>query len=117
MWLIVTPGRPSYNKPMTRRPRNQRFFLAGIIGLAATTWFINRFEPTGIRSLILFFLLLFLTSSGLLTYLFNNVRRGALGGIGVVVALLLRLWGLHDPIYLILLIACLISVELLFSKK
>lgn len=78
---------------------------------------MNSFSPKSIGVLGIFFALLFTTSTSLSLYVLNNVRRSLLIGLGVAIFFLLRLLGLRDFIYPILLIASLASLELFFQKR
>jgi hypothetical protein len=91
--------------------------LLGICGLCLLGWFINTFQPENIYFLVLFFVIIGLTTFFSSLFLFKIVRRAILVTLGVVVLLLLRMVGLRDLWYPVLLIPCLISLEILFQKR
>jgi len=66
---------------------------------------------------VLFFLIIAATIFFSSLFLFKIVRRATLVTFGIVVWLLLRLLGLRDWYYPILLLPVLISLEILFQKR
>jgi hypothetical protein len=97
--------------------RNIVWLIAGISGLSALGWLINTRDPNYLVSLMLFFLLLFITFGSFAMFVTNIVRRAVLIGSGVFVFFLLRLIGLREPLYIILLALSLASLELYFQKR
>ena len=93
------------------------YLLVGISGLCVLGWFVNTFTPENILLLILFFMIIAATAYFTSLFLFKIVRRAVLVTIGVTVWLTLRLLGLRDLWYPLLLIPCLISLEILFQKR
>lgn len=73
--------------------------------------------PLPIDSKTPFFLLLFLTLFFSLTLLFNNTRRGFLVALGLTALVLLRFFKFFHPLYIVLVLAILFTVELFFAKK
>ena len=73
--------------------------------------------PIPIPSLPLFFLLLFLAFFLSFALLFNNTRRGFLLATGLTALVLLRFFNLLHPLYIVLVIALLVTLELYFLKK
>ena len=102
---------------VVHEPRNISWIFFAIIGICVLAWFIHTFAPINIFVILLFFVLVFITSFLLLLYLLNNVRRALLVTIGITVFLFLRMLGLHDWWYVILLLGSLASLELLFRKR
>ena len=100
-----------------KRPRSVWWLVLGITSFSVFAWFVNSFEPISASKLALFFILICVSSFWTLLYLFNNVRRSVLLSLGATTYLLLRYLNLREPLYLILLLACLTSLELLLSKK
>ena len=73
--------------------------------------------PPDTWEIISIFLLIFLLSSFLLSlYLLNNVRRAILLSLSLIILLSLRALGLREPVYIVLLVLSLISLEVLFTK-
>ncbi len=104
-------------KIVKQTPRNSWWLFIGIIGVSALGWFINSFSPDTIIIRGIFFAIIFATITSLSLYTLNNVRRSLLIGLGIPAFFLLRYLGLREPIYLILLIASLASLELFFQKR
>lgn len=93
------------------------YLILGISGLSVLSWFIHTFRPENIYLLILFFLIIAATTLFSSLFLLKIVRRAVLVTLGVVVWLMLRLFGLRELWYPLLLIPCLISLEILFGKR
>ena len=65
----------------------------GICGLCGLGWLTNTQDPNYLFSLIIFFLLIFVTVFSITMFVTNIVRRSILIGSGVFVFFLLRLLG------------------------
>lgn len=102
---------------MRSRSRNPWWLIGGIFGVSLLGWFTNSFDPNGRLILLGFFSLIFSTTVVFGLFLLNNVRRSMLLGLGFTTFLLLRYLHLHHPLYLVLLLASLISLELYFQKR
>lgn len=102
---------------MVSRERNIWHLILGVSGLSALGWFINSFSPTKPLYLTVFFLTVLLSFLFLSLYLLQNVRRSLLLSTGLAIFLLLRLLDLRHPLYVILLFACLLSLELSLRKR
>ncbi|MBU1473102.1 hypothetical protein KKB64_04965 [Patescibacteria group bacterium] len=102
---------------MRHKKRDFWWLMLGIINLTGFVSFVNFIAPGKTIYLVIFFVLIFLSTVFLSFYVLNNVRRGLLIACGVVVFLFLRLWGLYEPMYLGLLIASLLSLELVFRNS
>jgi hypothetical protein len=102
---------------MDRPKRNILWLIFGICGLSLLGWFVNTFQPENIQLLILFFIIIGITVFFTSLFLFKIVRRAILVTLGIVVWLALRLFGLRELWYPLLLIPCLISLEILFNKR
>ncbi len=100
-----------------RREHNVWHLILGVWGLSALGWFINSYPPTKAQYLIIFFLMVFFSSLFLFLYIFQNARRALLLSIGFAVFLILRLLDLRQPLYPILLLASLISLEVSLRKR
>lgn len=100
-----------------RRPRSIWWLVLGITSFSGFAWFVNSYEPNSWQLFTVFFLLIFVSCFWTLLYLVNNVRRSVLLSLGLTSYLLLRFLNLREPFYLILLIACLTSLELLLHKR
>lgn len=102
---------------MDRPKRNMLWLILGMCGLSVLGWFSNTFPPENMLLLILFFVIITATTFFSSLFLFKIVRRSLLVTIGVAVWLGLRLLGLRELWYPLLLIPCLISLEILFQKR
>ena len=91
--------------------------IFAISGLCVLGWFMNSFPPENIYFLIIFFAIIAGTTFFTSLFLFKIVRRAVLVTLGVVVLLLIRMFGLRDLWYPLLLVPCLISLEILFQKR
>lgn len=74
-------------------------------------------SPFPIPSVSVFFLLLFLACFLSFALVFNNTRRGFLVSVGLTALATLRLFHLFHPLYIILIIALLITTEIYFLKR
>lgn len=93
------------------------YLILGISGLSVLGWFVNTFQPENILLLIPFFVIIAATTFFFSLFLLKIVRRAALVTLGVVIWLILRLLGLREIWYPLLLLPCLISLEILFGKR
>jgi hypothetical protein len=93
------------------------WLIFGISGLCVLGWFVNTFQPENVYLLIFFFVIIAATTFFTSLFLLKIVRRAVLVTLGVVVWLILRLFGLRELWYPLLLIPCLISLEILFQKR
>jgi hypothetical protein len=99
------------------QPRDIKWLLLGITGICSLGWLTNTQDPNYLFSLITFFLILSITVYSITLFTTNIVRHGLLVGSGVLVLFILRLLGLRDWYYIMLLAVCLISLELYFQKR
>lgn len=100
-----------------RQSRNINWIFGALVGFCTFAWFAHTYAPTEPVHFIPFFILLFCSTVSLLLYLTNNVRRSILISIGFVIFLLLRLVGLRDVLYALLLLASLVAIEFAFSSS
>ncbi len=80
-------------------------------------WFVNTYPPDSILRIASFFLLFFLTTLLISIFFLKNVRQGLFVSLGLTVFFLLRMLNLREPLYPLLLLAALISLEVLFRTK
>lgn len=108
-----------------RNKRPVALLLLSILTLCVILFVFFFIPPTyvveliGIRINILFFFLplLFIFTYSLLSYLFQKKTHGILAGIFLVAYILLRLGGFTHPLFLLILLALLLILELLFSQR
>lgn len=80
-------------------------------------WFVNAYSPDSWQRIAIFFVLIAIIITLLSFSFLNNVRRVLLITGGVLILLLLRLLGLREIIYPLLLTATLLSIELMLRKR
>lgn len=102
---------------MSRQPRNLTWILVAIVFLSFLAGLVNSVAPNSILILSGFFLLVGLIAFFTSLFILNNVRRSILISLGLVLFLILRYLGLHELTYIILLVACLTSLELFLRKQ
>lgn len=88
-----------------------------VTAVSTLAWFVNSYTPDSWQRIGIFFILITIILSSLLIPLLNNVRRVLLVTGGVLILLLLRLLGLREIIYPLLLAATLLSLELMLRKR
>ncbi|MBI2036086.1 hypothetical protein HYT17_00400 [Candidatus Microgenomates bacterium] len=99
--------------------RRKNFFptvVAILFSWGSLAYLIYKIPPTD-AWIAGFFLLLFLSLFLSASLLFNNTRRGFLVAGGLTVIALLRFFHLFYPLYIILVIALLVTIEVYFLKK
>lgn len=101
----------------TQNTRQAWWLIAGIAGISSVGFLIHTFPPTGIAQIAAFFLLVALTLYFTFRFIVANRRWAILASLGISVFLLLRLLQLREPLYLILLAAVLVSLELVFHTR
>lgn len=99
------------------RPHNPFWLFAGIVGLSVLGWFMHTFAPNSLLLLFFFFTIVGCSAFTLTFFILNNVRRASLITLFVIGIFFLRLLGLRSPIYLLLLLASLVSLELYLRKR
>ncbi|MEK7544168.1 MAG: hypothetical protein AAB557_04820 [Patescibacteria group bacterium] len=97
--------------------RSVWWLFVGISGISALAWFINVHAPDSWQVMLLFFILITAIIISLLLYFIDAARHIFLITGGLLILLTLRFFGLREIIYPILLIASLLSVELLLRKR
>ena len=88
-----------------------------VTAASALAWFVNSYAPDSLQRIGIFFILVTIILSSLLFPLVNNVRRVLLIICGLLIFLLLRLLGLREILYPLLLAATLLSLELMLKKR
>lgn len=93
------------------------FFLGGIAGLSFAALFFSTIPPKGWSIIGIGIAILSITTCLFLCAITNNVRRGLLWSGGVGIALFLQAGNLRDLIYLIVLFAIIVLIELALKNK
>lgn len=102
---------------MENQTRDFRFALLGISGLSALGYFIHTFVPDTPLQILIFFALVAMTVFGWTLYLIPKRRVAWLTTSIVLLFLLLRLFHLRHPLYIVLLLSFFISLEVLRNKR
>ncbi|MBP9814154.1 hypothetical protein KBC80_03075 [Candidatus Woesebacteria bacterium] len=102
---------------MTNSPRNTLWLITGISGISILGWLVSTTAPTSPSSIFIFFALIYFSCFSLGLFFFNHTRRAVFCATGITLFLFLRLLGLRQPLYPILLVASLLSLELLVYKR
>lgn len=102
---------------MFRPHRSIWWLFVGISGISALAWLTNANAPDSWQVMLLFLILITAITISLLLYFINNMRHIFFITGGLLILLMLRFLGLREIIYPILLIASLLSIELLLRKR
>ncbi len=90
--------------------------IVGITGLSVLGWFVNSQSPDSVGMIALFFLIIAVTLYFFSVFVLHRARSAALVTFGIVIWLFLRLIGLREWYYPLLLIPILISLEVLLRN-
>lgn len=112
---------------MRRKKRSLWLLLISLLTFVTLLYIIFSYPPgaliniseakINIASNVAFFGLLFIFCTSFFGILFHSTRRGVIIGIFVVIYLLLRLFGLRNIFFLVLLIAIFATIELSFNQR
>lgn len=117
---------------MKRRKKLVPLFILTLLAWLLVTWFTYKFSPEDkirimnppageagyeLGNMILFFPLVFIALFSFFSLLLNNARRGLLVALGIVVILLLRLFKLTHPLYIVFVLVTLAVLESVFRKS
>src|SRR3989344_542970 len=110
---------------MRRKKKNVWLLTLSILSLSSFIYFINSFSPSSnlpianyqVPIIPAFFLVFFIFLFFLSSYLLGNLRRSIMIGVLICIYFILRLFDLNNSLYVLLLIALFISLELFFKKK
>ncbi len=102
---------------MHRPHRSVWWLIIGISGISGLAWFANTYTPDSWQKIVILFTFIATTITSILLYFLNNVRHILLITGGLLIILFLRLLGLREIIYPLLLIASLLSLELMLKKR
>lgn len=110
---------------MRRKKRLIPTLILAIIGWGGLGYLIYKTSPKeslsifpiAMPTLVVFFLLLFLAVFITTSLLLNNSRRGFLIALGLVTLVLLRFFKLFHPLYIVFILALLVTMEIYALKK
>lgn len=97
--------------------------VLALLSWSALGYFIYAFSPhTSLPLLpldpkIVFSLVVFLALFFSFTLLFQNTRRGFLVGLGLTTLIILRFFQFFHPLYIVLIVALLLTTELYFASE
>jgi hypothetical protein len=97
--------------------RNPTALFFGVSAFCALAALISIMPPGNPWITVLFFIIVAFGTYALTLYIVIHGKRALLITVGVVIFLLLRLVGLRNPLYVILLVASLASLELMRTKR
>ncbi|MEK7577327.1 MAG: hypothetical protein AAB492_01745 [Patescibacteria group bacterium] len=100
--------------------KNERDFrgaLVGISGLSALGYLIHTFIPDTPLLIGLFFVLIGITVYGWMLFISQAIRIALLTTIYVLIFFLLQLMHLRHPLYTLLLLTFIISLEVIHRKR
>lgn len=97
--------------------RNPVLLILGVSGFVALSAFINIFPPEGLWQIALFVGIFSVSFGLMLQYIFRRTQQSIIAGFTISIFLILRLFGLRNPLYLILLLACVLALELTMRKR
>ncbi|HVZ58773.1 MAG TPA: hypothetical protein VG935_03425 [Patescibacteria group bacterium] len=110
---------------MRRKKRQLIYLILAVISFVSFIFIVLLVSPLkeislgfiDISPLIIFFIPLVLFFFSLPTFIFRSKKHGVLLSLFVLVYLLMRIFGLTHPLFLVLLIGLLLTLELLFSPR
>lgn len=88
-----------------------------VIGISILGWIMRFTSPDSIIIIIVWLMTIGLILFSAIFAIFAHTRRALLISVGVVLFLILRILGLRDIYYAILLLVCLISLELYLNSQ
>ena len=102
---------------MPQRERDFRLALLGISGLSGLGYLVRTASPDAWWLIVLFFLLVSVTVYGWMQFVFVSSRLSLTTTLYVCVCLILRLFHLRHPLYAILLLLFMVSLEVMRRKR
>jgi|GEM_PF-722723 len=97
--------------------RNPFILFTGLTGLIGIAAYVNIVSPDSLIALAGFFLLFIIAATSLLLYILQHTRHALLISAGTTIYLILRLLGLRQPLYAVLLLASIIALEYLWKDQ
>ncbi len=97
--------------------RNPYLLVLGASGYVLLAAFVNMYPPDTIVYIVLFLIAFTVSTGFILQYVFRKIQTSVLWSGGLALLLILRLFGLKSPIYTVLLLASIISFEILWKRK
>ncbi len=102
---------------MRERKRPVWLLFAAVFSVTGIAWMINAFTPYRPQYIASFFLLFFTAVFSLVRFFLVRTRVALLVSLGCTGFLLLRYLHLREPVYVVLLLASLVSLELALVKR
>jgi len=91
--------------------RNFLHLFLFLVFASTLGWYINSYPPELLWQFGVFYLLFGIAILSLTHFILCNIRRSILITTGIILFLILRSFNLRHPLYVFLLLACLVSVE------
>jgi len=98
-------------KRFFHKERNINYLIFAIVALCGLAWFVNCISPDVLWLQAIFYVILGIITFCLSMFIFASNKEALLISIGTIIYFLLRSLNLRHPLYLILLIALLISIN------
>lgn len=110
---------------MNIRKKLLLFLYVGILQLILLLYFIFLLDPQenfdigniSFSPIIVFFILVFFTTSCIFTYVLVSKRRGFFAGVFLTLIFLLRFFGYREILYVLILFLIFILIETLYKKR
>jgi hypothetical protein len=99
------------------RKRNPLYLFLSFIFACGFGWFINAVSPDTFLMQCLFYVWVGLITLFFSLFVFANNRQALLITFSTMLYFFLRFLNLRHPFYLVLLVICLISIDLLLAKQ
>jgi hypothetical protein len=100
-----------------KNERNIWWLVLSISGISGLGWLTHSYAPQSPLHISIFFLLVFIFLFSLGIFITKHGRFGIILGLGGVGFLGLRFLHLREPLYFLLLLASLLSLELYLRKR
>lgn len=104
-------------KRFWHRERNINYLIFSIIGLCGLAWFITGVSPDILWMQGIFYAALGIIMFCLGMFVFASKKEAFLISIGSIVYFILRSLNLRHPLYLLLLVAVLSSINVYYNKQ
>lgn len=98
-------------KRFWHKERNINYLIFSIVGSSGLAWFINAVSPDIVWMQCAFYVILGIIMFCIGMFIFASKKESFLLSVGSIVYFFLRSLNLRHPIYLVLLIAVLVSVR------
>lgn len=98
-------------------PERVKWLIGSLLGVSFLCWFFTTQSPEQGSAIAIAIVVVTIIVGSSIQFLFNNVRRSGIICVGVGAFLTLRVLKLADPLYFILLVLFLTSLELSLRNR